>query len=156
MKKILFFILLIPLFVLTACGQSKNEETNVNNFVSSVNNTSSVNASTSEVAVIVPSLIGNPASINCTDQGGEFQIMVKENASEYGICLFEDNRQCEEWALMRGDCPVGGLKITGYDNNQQIYCAITGGKVNMNKNTCTIKNKVCDLTEYYFGTCNAS
>lgn len=48
---------------------------------------------------------------------------------QYGVCLFEDNRQCEEWALLRGQCPVGGLKITGYENEAQIYCAITGGKV---------------------------
>lgn len=30
---------------------------------------------------------------------------------------------------MRGDCPDGGLKITGYENDAEIYCAITGGQV---------------------------
>ena len=30
----------------------------------------------------------------------------------YGVCLFEDNGQCEEWALLRGQCPVGGIRIT--------------------------------------------
>ena len=43
---------------------------------------------------------------------------------QYGVCMFEDNRQCEEWALMHGDCPVGGLKITGYENEAEVYCAI--------------------------------
>ena len=70
----------------------------------------------------------NPASVNCTEKGGKLEIR-KNKIVEYGVCLFEDNRQCEEWALMRGQCPVGGLKITGYDNDAEIYCAITGGQV---------------------------
>lgn len=72
--------------------------------------------------------LANPASVNCTEKGGA--LLMKENKNgQYGVCFFEDNRQCEEWALMRGECPVGGLKITGYENEAQIYCAITGGKV---------------------------
>jgi putative hemolysin len=45
------------------------------------------------------------------------------------VCFFEDNRQCEEWALFRGQCPVGGVKVTGYENDAQVFCAITGGQV---------------------------
>ncbi len=72
--------------------------------------------------------LANPASQNCTKQGGKLE-MRNNKLGQYGICFFEDNRQCEEWALMRGDCPVGGLKITGYEDDAQVYCAITGGKV---------------------------
>ena len=43
------------------------------------------------------------------------------------MCYFDDNRQCEEWALLRGDCPVGGEKVTGYVTEAGRYCAITGG-----------------------------
>lgn len=72
--------------------------------------------------------LANPASTNCTDKGGT--LVMKENKlGQYGVCLFDDNRQCEEWAMMRGQCPVGGLKITGYENEAQVYCAITGGTV---------------------------
>jgi putative hemolysin len=72
--------------------------------------------------------LANPASVNCIQKGGKLEI--RENKlGQYGVCLFEDNRQCEEWALMRGQCPAGGLKITGYDNDAEIYCAITGGTV---------------------------
>ncbi|MFA6294908.1 MAG: DUF333 domain-containing protein [Candidatus Paceibacterota bacterium] len=80
-------------------------------------------------APIIDSIqIANPASVNCTKRGGTLEIR-KNKMGEYGVCLFEDNRQCEEWALLRGKCPVGGLKITGYDNEAEIYCAITGGQV---------------------------
>jgi hypothetical protein len=72
--------------------------------------------------------IANPASSNCITNGGTLEIR-KSKIGEYGVCLFEDNRQCEEWALLRGECPVGGLKITGYQSEAEIYCAITGGQL---------------------------
>ncbi len=72
--------------------------------------------------------LANPASGNCIQKGGTLEIRDSKKG-QYGVCLFEDNRQCEEWALLRGECPVGGLKITGYDNDAEIYCAITGGQV---------------------------
>jgi putative hemolysin len=72
--------------------------------------------------------MANPASVNCVEKGGTLEMRQNKNG-EYGVCLFEDNRQCEEWALFRGDCPEGGVKITGYDNDAEIYCAITGGQV---------------------------
>lgn len=72
--------------------------------------------------------MANPASVNCAKKGGALEIR-KNKTGEYGVCLFEDNRQCEEWALLRDQCPVGGLKITGYQSDAEIYCAITGGQV---------------------------
>ncbi|MDD5289821.1 MAG: DUF333 domain-containing protein [Patescibacteria group bacterium] len=73
--------------------------------------------------------LANPASVNCTAKGGTLKIQKNSKGGEYGVCFFEDNRQCEEWALLRGQCPVGGLKVTGYQTDAQIYCAITGGTV---------------------------
>lgn len=70
----------------------------------------------------------NPASENCIKNGGTIEMRQNKNG-EYGVCLFDDNRQCEEWAFFRGQCPVGGLKVTGYENDAEIYCAITGGQV---------------------------
>ena len=71
--------------------------------------------------------------------------------------------QCEEWALLRGDCPVGGIKVTGYVTPAAAYCAITGGEYAETGNsgqddeqgTCTFKNATtCDAWDYYNGTCS--
>jgi putative hemolysin len=106
----------------------------------------------------------NPASVNCEKQGGQLLIQKRPDGGEYGVCLFEDNRQCEEWALMRGECPVGGVKITGYVTQAAQFCAITGGeyKITANSNTdqeqgtCTFKSgKTCDAAAYFAGTCSA-
>jgi len=108
--------------------------------------------------------MANPASENCVKQGGTVSIQKRGDGGEYGICLFEDNRQCEEWALLNGECPVGGLKITGYITPAAQYCAISGGTYTITGNsgapnetgTCAFKNgKSCAADEYYNGTCNS-
>jgi putative hemolysin len=72
--------------------------------------------------------LANPASENCVKNGGRLEIRTNK-LGQYEVCLFEDNRQCEEWALLRGDCPVGGMKVTGYQTDGEVFCAITGGQV---------------------------
>ncbi len=107
--------------------------------------------------------IANPASENCVKQGGTLTIQKRGDGGEYGVCTFEDNRQCEEWALLRGECPVGGLKITGYVTPAAQYCAITGGEytvtgasnTDQEQGTCAFKNgKTCDAWDYYNGKCS--
>ncbi len=106
--------------------------------------------------------IANPASANCVKLGGKLAIENRDNLGEMGVCYFEDNFQCEEWALLRGDCPVGGLKVTGYITEAARFCAITGGEYTiagtsgaaLEQGTCTFKNgKTCDVWKYYDGTC---
>jgi putative hemolysin len=114
-------------------------------------------------ATEAPAQIANPASVNCTKQGGTLAIQKRGDGGEYGVCYFEDNRQCEEWALMRGECPVGGLKVTGFVTEAGQYCAITGGVYTPTNNTqpeqgtCTLKNgKTCDAADYFNGKCDAN
>jgi putative hemolysin len=54
----------------------------------------------------------NPASVNCTDQGGTLEIRQDARGGEYGMCLFPDNTECEEWALLRGTCAPGANPVT--------------------------------------------
>ena len=98
--------------------------------------------------------LANPASVNCTSVGGNLVIQTDPNG-QYGLCYFEDNRACEEWALFRGDCPVGGVKTTGFDTDAQKYCAWVGGK------TLAVPNAVCTFPDgstcpddaFFNGTC---
>ena len=107
--------------------------------------------------------IANPASTNCINKGGTLKIQKGGSGGEYGICVFEDNRQCEEWALFRGECPIGGKKVTGYVTPAAQFCVITGGSYNVTEQTntekeqvtCTFNNgKSCDVWDYYNGKCS--
>lgn len=113
------------------------------------------NTATTSVKINVG--ISNPASSNCAKVGGILAIQKRGDGAEYGLCTFEDNRGCEEWALLRGDCPVGGRRITGYDTIEQKYCAWSGGQTLAAANpTCAFKNgKVCLASDFYNGTCSS-
>jgi putative hemolysin len=54
----------------------------------------------------------NPASANCIDQGGALEIRKGADGGEYGMCIFADNTECEEWALLRGVCAAGDNPVT--------------------------------------------
>ena len=108
-----------------------------------------------------PGQLANPASENCTKQGGTLAIEQRGDGGEYGVCVFADNRQCEEWALLRGECPMGGIRITGFRTPAARYCAITGGtytvtgsKAAQEQGTCAFKQgQTCDVWAYFNGTC---
>ena len=70
----------------------------------------------------------NPASAHCLDKGGTLVFEKDGSGGQFGICRFEDNRQCEEWALLRGACPAGGIRVTGYATPAARYCALRGGR----------------------------
>jgi putative hemolysin len=106
--------------------------------------------------------LANPASVNCEEKGGKLEFRERGGLGQYGVCVFEDNRQCEEWALYRGECPEGGVKVTGYATDAAVFCAITGGKYAVTGNsgavdeqgTCTFKDDTtCEVWEYFGGKC---
>lgn len=51
--------------------------------------------------------IANPASVYCEEQGYTLEMRTDENGGQYGVCLFPDGSECEEWAFFRGACEPG-------------------------------------------------
>jgi hypothetical protein len=85
------------------------------------------------------------------------------NGGQFGVCVFTDNRQCEEWALMRGECPATGLRVTGYVTPAARYCVITGGRYTVvahsgaadEQGVCAFPSgKGCEASAYFAGSCN--
>ena len=100
--------------------------------------------------------IANPASVNCGKIGGTSVLMTKPDGSQYGLCQFQNDMICEEWALFREECPVGGVSTTGFTTIEQKYCVWSGGQTLADANAqCTFPNgKTCPVTEFYNGTCS--
>ena len=99
--------------------------------------------------------IANPASTYCAENGGKNVIITLQNGAQDGICQFANDLACEEWAMMRGECPLGGVKTVGYNNEGQKYCAWLGGKTVAEPNSqCTLPNgNTCSTDALYAGTC---
>ena len=109
--------------------------------------------------------LANPASQNCGAKGGSLTIEKNAKGDQFGVCLFADNVQCEEWAMLRGDCRTGGIKATGFVTPAARYCAITGGtyattsgsNAPNEQGTCTFKGgKSCDAGAYFAGSVRGS
>ena len=109
-----------------------------------------------------PQQLANPASQNCVARGGTLTIERRPDGGQFGVCVFTDNYQCEEWAMFRGECPTGGLRVTGYITPAARYCAITGGRYTVvaksgavdEQGACALPGgKSCGADAYYAGTC---
>jgi putative hemolysin len=85
--KILFLILVITLFV-SGCSLN-NKELNKN-------------METPQIA--------NPASVHCIENSGTLEIRTSEDGSQYGVCVFSNGSECEEWAFLKGECSPGVKK----------------------------------------------
>lgn len=48
--------------------------------------------------------MANPASVKCVQKGGKLNIVKDKSGGEMGMCVFPSGKQCEEWALFRGEC----------------------------------------------------
>jgi len=49
----------------------------------------------------------NPASVYCGQQGGTLEIREDAEGNQYGVCMFDDGTECEEWAFHEGKCAPG-------------------------------------------------
>ena len=47
----------------------------------------------------------NPASVHCQEKGGTLEIRTDTSGGQYGVCIFADGSECDEWAFYRGECP---------------------------------------------------
>jgi putative hemolysin len=68
------------------------------------------------------------ASQHCASEGGQRRVE-RGPDGEIGVCVFAGNRQCEEWALLLGECPRGGIPVAGYATTSERHCAIRGGRM---------------------------
>ena len=51
-----------------------------------------------------PATLPNPASVYCTQHGGNLQIITAPDGSQSGQCNFPDASSCDEWTYYRGEC----------------------------------------------------
>lgn len=79
--------------------------------------------------------IANPASAYCEEQGDKLEIRTAQDGSQYGVCMFKDESECEEWAYYRGECKPGDMDVApaptatpaGIANPASTYCVEQGG-----------------------------
>ena len=48
--------------------------------------------------------MANPASVYCTEQDHNLEMRTDATGGQFGVCIFPDGSECEEWAYFRGEC----------------------------------------------------
>lgn len=61
-----------------------------------------------------PSMV-NPASAFCEQHGGRLEMRSTEDGGQFGVCIFADDSECEEWAFFRGECIPGSDSFASVD-----------------------------------------
>ena len=49
------------------------------------------------------SSLANPAAQDCVAKGDKVDIREGKNG-QYGVCMFQNGKECDEWALYKGQC----------------------------------------------------
>jgi len=79
--------------------------------------------------------VANPASTKCIEDGGVLEIKTNQDGSQYGVCIFLNGVECDEWAYLRDQCDseminfitgVGGFPLEDGDIRQVL---VRGGRL---------------------------
>jgi len=88
--------------------------------------------------------IANPASVYCEQQGGTLSIRKDMTGGEYGICVFTNGVECDEWKFYRGECskelPLVTPTINIQADTELIKLALVQKDgINLNQENVTVK-----------------
>ena len=134
---------------------------------------SACSTQTPEPVTATPTLdtidIANPASAYCEEQGFKLEIRAAQDGSQYGVCVFEDDSECEEWAYYRDECKPGDMDVApapvatsaGIANPASNYCTEKGGTSEIRTaqdgtqyGVCRFSNgSECDEWAFFRGEC---
>ncbi len=106
----------------------------------------------------------NPASVFCADNDGTVDIRKDAQGGEYGVCVFADGSECDEWAFFRGECKPGQPateQSAGMANPASVYCGENGGTLDIRTDAegnefgvCTFADgSACDEWAFFRGEC---
>jgi putative hemolysin len=99
--------------------------------------------------------IANPASAYCEEQGGKLEIRTAQDNNQYGVCLFKDDSECEEWAYYREECMPGDMDVApapkaipaGIANPASAFCVEQGGTTEIRTAKDGSQYGVCSFTD---------
>lgn len=102
----------------------------------------------------------NPASGYCEEQGGTVEIRSDADGNQYGVCVFDDGSECDEWAFYRGECKPGDAQA-GLPNPASVFCEEHDGELEIRTasdggqhGVCMFEDgSECEEWDYFRGEC---
>ncbi len=72
--------------------------------------TKKTNTATDTTSTLTPAQMANPAAQFCIAQGYKLEIRKNKNGDEYGVCIFKNKQECEEWKFFAKECGAEYIK----------------------------------------------
>jgi putative hemolysin len=97
--------------------------------------------------------ITNPATASCELKGYRSQIRTTSDGSQYGVCIFPDGSECEEWAFYRSECvpepenPTSGTDSPQIANPASVNCLQKGGRLEIRTTANGSQYGVCIFSD---------
>jgi len=82
--------------------------------------------------------IANPAAVYCEKQGYTLEIRIDSEGNQYGVCIFPDGSECDEWAYFRGECAPGGQSQTTENKAVEAAEIKLAGELNIEASQITV------------------
>jgi len=82
--------------------------------------------------------IANPASVYCVKQGYKLETHTDNAGNQYGVCIFSDGTECDEWAYFRGECAPGGKNPTTENKAVEAAKILLAGELNVETDQITV------------------
>ena len=51
--------------------------------------------------------MANPAAVRCSVDGFSYEIREDEEGGQFGVCIDEQNKECDAWEYFRSECQLG-------------------------------------------------
>lgn len=99
--------------------------------------------------------LATAAYTKCVQNDGFVTTDRRGKSGFYNVCNFDDDMNCELYALYNGQCPIGGVHTVGYTTRPQVFCALRGGQpTGKNNGQCKMPDgKICSTAAVYSDTC---
>lgn len=135
LTKLLLLLLLLGILIALGIYYNLNQEYIVDNIDKNKDNNVS---------------IANPASTYCVENGGELEMRKDEDGGEYGVCVFKNGKECEEWDFFRKECDSECFEV----ENKAILILVLKEE-GLDENTCNYSSKIYkDDENFYYGIIN--
>ena len=82
--------------------------------------------------------IANPAAVFCEKQGYQIETRTDSAGNQYGMCLFTDGSECDEWAYFRGECAPGGQNPATENKAVEAAKILLAGELNIETDQITV------------------
>jgi putative hemolysin len=63
--------------------------------------------------------LANPAAVKCLEDGFVYEVRDSEDG-QFGVCIDEENNECDGWDYFRGECELGDVEIFVEEEGEEV------------------------------------